>query len=92
MSEMFSVQDLVAEQWLEPFFAPTVDAAIRSFKEACTRPDHQFAKFPEDYVLYRVGTFDGRSGEVIGEGPAKIAMASSFKTVPVLDFSSKEAQ
>lgn len=78
ISEMFTVFDMVAEQWLEPFYQPTSDAAIRGFKEACNLDSHQFAKFPEDYILYKIGEFNGATGIISAHDPVKIAMATSF--------------
>lgn len=78
MMEIFSVLDMAAKQYLEPFFAPTIDFAIRGFKSACQKDGHQFAEYPEDYVLYKIGVFDGEKGEITGESMQKIANATSF--------------
>lgn len=76
--EIFSVYDLAAKRYMDPFCAPTMEFAIRGFREACETPDHQFRKFHEDYVLYRVGEFDAELGLLTGQTATKIAMASSF--------------
>jgi hypothetical protein len=60
--EVFSVYDSVAERYLEPFFSPNVGTATRSFSEACRKQDHQFAKYPEDYSLFHIGTFNAETG------------------------------
>ncbi len=79
MNELFTVYDLAARRYLEPFFGPTVEFGIRGFKEACETEGHQFAKFPEDYALYHVGSFDPELGELKGKKEAhKIASASQF--------------
>jgi len=38
MTEVFSVYDMVAERYLRPFFADSVEEAIRSFKTICNEP------------------------------------------------------
>ncbi len=76
--ELFSVYDQAALRYVDPFCAPTLEFAIRGFKEACQTPEHQFNKFPEDYVLYHVGSFDPELGVLSDKTPHKIAMASSF--------------
>lgn len=77
--EIFTVFDQAAKSYLEPFFTPTIEAALRVFKEACTREGHQFQKFPEDYVLFHVGSWDGKEGMVTpGTMPVKIAMALDY--------------
>lgn len=78
-SEIFSVYDAAATRYLEPFVAPTVDFAIRSFGEACSTEGHQFNKFPEDYILYHIGEFDGVSGNLKEALPRKVANALQFR-------------
>ncbi len=77
-TELFSVLDAAAGRFMDPFCGPTVDFAIRGFREACRTDGHQFNKFPEDYVLYHVGSFDGDTAELTKGVPPKIAIATSF--------------
>ncbi|WNK12737.1 MAG: nonstructural protein [Microvirus sp.] len=60
--KMFSVRDNAVEAWLQPFFAPTTGAALRSLTEAVNDPSHQFAKHASDYTLWEVGAFDDATG------------------------------
>jgi len=53
----FSVYDSKAESFLPPFFLHNIALAIRSFTQACNDPTHAFARFPEDYTLFHVGSF-----------------------------------
>lgn len=52
------------------FLTPTLDSddkiAIRNFQLAfkAARNDSLFANFPEDYSLYRLGSYDTDSGEI----------------------------
>ncbi len=78
MTELFAVFDAAAKRYIDPFCGPTVEFAIRGFKEACQRADHQFSKFPEDYALYHVGSFDPELGVITGMTARKIAAATSF--------------
>lgn len=78
MSELFSVFDSAANMYIEPFFAPTVAFALRGFQEACQKDGHQFHKFPEDYILYHIATFEHKTGVLIPLTPHKVAMALSF--------------
>ena len=80
ITELFSVFDLAAKRFIDPFTGPTVEFALRGFKEACETEGHQFRKFPEDYVLYHIGTFDQQTGNTNVFDPRKIGMASSFVT------------
>lgn len=76
--ELFAVLDGAAERFLEIFCAPTIEFAIRGFREACAKDGHQFRKFPEDFALFHVGTFDCELGAIEPKTAHKIAMATSF--------------
>lgn len=76
--ELFSVLDQAAERFLDVFCAPTVEFAIRGFREACTTEAHQFQKFPEDYALYHIGRFNAELGVLEPLQAHKIAIASTF--------------
>lgn len=78
MTELFSVFDTAAGRFMDPICAPTIEFAIRGFRQAVSTPKHQFNLYPEDYVMYHVGSFDGELGVVIPQVAVKIAMAVSF--------------
>lgn len=68
---IYSVYDSKAKAYLPPFFLPNDALAVRAVV-GCTRdPDHSFAKFPLDYSLHKMGSFDDQSGrlEVPDSGP-----------------------
>lgn len=77
-TEIFTVFDQAAARYMDPFPAPTIEFALRGFRQACLEPEHQFAKFPEDYALYHVGSFDGELGVIKSITGHKIANASSM--------------
>ncbi len=76
--EIFSVFDSAATRYMDPFTAPTIEFALRGFREACCREDHQFRKFPQDYALYHVGSFDAELGVIKSMEARKVANASSM--------------
>lgn len=76
--ELFAVMDQAAARFLEIFCAPTVEFAIRGFREAVGKEGHQFQKFPEDYALYHVGTFDMELGAIEPKKAHKVATATAF--------------
>lgn len=81
MTEMvFTVFDSSANAFLRPFFSPTIETAIRSFREIVNQEGHQFNKFPEDFTLYHVGEFDQTKGELKGSGPVSLGLAITFVT------------
>lgn len=60
--EMFSVYDSAARRYLQPFFAETIEVACRMMRALVNKEGHQFNRFPEDYTLFHLGTFDGETG------------------------------
>lgn len=79
---MFTVFDVKAKAYLPPFFLPQVGQAVRSFGDAIDDPAHAFAKHPEDYTLFLVGTFDDASGVVALEGALQVvARAHELKAL-----------
>lgn len=75
ISMIFTVWDSAAERFLEPFFAPTVEYALRSFRQAVNEPGHQFNRFPADYTLFKIGEYDAETGDVAGHSPQSLGVA-----------------
>lgn len=80
----FTVFDSAAKAYLDPFFAPTIESALRSFREVVNRPDHQFNKFPEDYTLFHVGQFCQETGMFTAIAPHSLGVALTFINGPRL--------
>lgn len=73
----FSVRDMKAEIFHQPFFCLTRGVGIRVFTEACGNLDHDFGKYPEDFVLFEVGKFDQSRG-VLDAFSAPTALGSGL--------------
>ncbi len=76
--QIFSVWDCAADRYLEPFFAPTIDFALRGFKEAVNKNGHQFNKFPQDFTLFHIGKFNPASGDIHTLSPRSLGVAITF--------------
>lgn len=83
--EIFSVYDNAVKRFMEPFDAPSVEYAIRSFVKSVNHPGHPFNEYPESYVLFHVGSFDQEKGVLIPCVPENLGLASNFKTQSVFD-------
>lgn len=77
-TQLFTVYDSAADRFLDVFPAPTVEFAMRGFREAVNKEGHQFNKFPEDYTLFHVGAFNAETGEVLGYPPRSLGVAVTF--------------
>ncbi len=56
--QVFTVHDSKASAYLPPFYFSTLGQAIRAFTDSVNDPGHGFAKHPEDYTLFHLGTYD----------------------------------
>lgn len=61
---MVSVRDAKSEVYGNPFFAPSVGAAIRSFDDEVNRnePGNILNSHPEDFSLFQLGAFNDSEG------------------------------
>jgi len=75
---LFTVFDVCAGAFLEPFCAPSVEFAIRSFRQAVNTPQHAFATHPSDYTLFVIGEFDAISGKLIPQEPGSLGIGITF--------------
>lgn len=78
--KMFSVYDSAAKAFLRPFMAPTRGMALRGFMDACSSPDHEFAKHASDYTLFEIGSFDEATG-ILVPLPSHERVASALELV-----------
>lgn len=66
MLQAYSIFDKKAASFDRPFFCKHVADATRSVQAALESPKEQqpwFAKYPADFALYFVGTFDPTTGQ-----------------------------
>ncbi len=75
---IFSVYDGAAEQYMEPWFARNDATARRSFGVAVNEESHNFQKFPDDFVLFRLGTFNGDTGVIDPIVPVSLGNGLQF--------------
>lgn len=73
---IFTVYDSKIEAFMPPFYSRTLQSALRSFTDTCQSADHPFAKHPEDYTLFELGSFnDNNASFDIHDTPISIALA-----------------
>ena len=65
MMKCFTVYDSKAEAFLQPFFMQSKGAAIRGFTELVNDKNHSFGKYPGDYTLFELGSFDEQTGKFV---------------------------
>jgi len=63
--ELFSIFDIKGVVYTPPFSAINTAVAQRSFAESVNEKGHTFNKYPDDFVLYYVGTFDTETASIL---------------------------
>lgn len=69
LMQVYSVKDEVVDVFFQPFFAAHDIIAIRMFQAGLKREDNLLRNYPNDYALYRIGTWAEKTGKVIPENP-----------------------
>lgn len=73
---IYSIHDNKTGCFLDTFNDTHDESAKRAFTEACSDPKSRLNRFPNDFDLYRLGTFDTSSGRVLSaDVPEKITSA-----------------
>lgn len=79
--KMYSIRDQKAEIWNVPFYKKTHGEAERDFHQAVLDEKSMLNKYPEDYDLYFVGTYDDQTGVTISvDTPQHMAKAVTVKS------------
>ena len=69
----YTIYDVASGTYMRPFFSQADGQAIRGFKDIATDADHEVGKHPEDYTLFRVGSWNDTTGKMAGEELEKLA-------------------
>lgn len=80
-TKMYSVYDSKAQSYGQPFHAPNDAVALRLFGDAVNDPDTQLNKYPEDFVLMAVGTWDDQTAELKGHTQRTVTTALAIKVM-----------
>lgn len=65
----YTLYDRKSLVYHNPFFALTDGAATRIVSDIVGDPNTSVGRHPNDYVLYRVGTYDDSLGLMLSESP-----------------------
>lgn len=82
MTNMYAVYDMKAAAFLQPFFSALDATAIRAMSAVVNDPTSMIHKFPGDYALFQIGTFDEQLGQLTGTNPPRqMCMAAALLEV-----------
>lgn len=77
---MMAIHDGAAAAFMRPFFVMSVGEGVRAFSDLVADPEHPIGRHPDDYTLFRVGTFSQPSGVVTPETPVSLGNGLEFRT------------
>lgn len=76
--DLYSVRDEKAVCSYEPQIFKTQVDAIRFFDQAIQNKNTMINKYPDDFTLYKIGTFDERTGVIVDAKVEKIVTATEI--------------
>lgn len=80
LHKMFSIKDAAAEIYHPPFFKGTHGEAERDFKILVDDKQSTLHKFPQQYDLYYLGTYDTNTGKMETlDTPQHVVKASDIR-------------
>jgi hypothetical protein len=71
LQNIYTIHDSKADAYLPPFFLHSDGMATRSFQDCITDKEHNFGKHPQDYTLFKIGTFNDKTSEIEYLSPIK---------------------
>lgn len=78
--KIYTVYDSKGEAFLQPFYQQSKGHAVRSFTDSVNEPNHPFNKYPEDFTLFELGTFNDFNATFdLHSTPVSIGLAVEFK-------------
>lgn len=78
LQRCFSIYDSRTVYYQPPFFSPTTFSGVRMFEHLVRDPTSLASKFPEDFSLYQVGSFDDTTGQLIPSVPEVVCTAAQL--------------
>ena len=79
----YAVHDDKGLIFARPFFMPTHGQAMRAFGESCQDPNSMPMKYPSDFRLYFIGTFDEETATLSSLGKPPELLASALEYVKI---------
>ncbi|AXH76890.1 MAG: nonstructural protein [Microviridae sp.] len=77
--KLFSVFDSKASTFCIPFVSQNDSTALRDFAHAASDRNLEIGKYPTDFSLFRIGSFDKTTGVVVPEAtPVSLGVAASL--------------
>lgn len=86
MLQIYSIFDKKTSSYEKPFFCAMVQEAIQAIQYSLEEKKAYFSKYPADFALYQIGTFDVVTGQVLPTatvGPQFVIEVAALLRAPV---------
>lgn len=91
--KMYSIYDSKAKVYNRPVFLHSDPEAERMLKMSVQDPNSLISKFPEDYDLFAIGTYDDQTGKIVpNDSPTHIVKALHLTDSQVTQLSPKKTR
>ena len=81
IKRVYSLLDVKSGVYANPVVYLRDGQAVRDFQALCSDQGCLVGRYPSDFCLYFVGTFDDETGSFSSEKPCLISCGSDFKVV-----------
>ena len=88
---VYAIHDSAVGAYNNPMFFNTDGEAIRIFQNEANREDSMISQHPEQFTLFRIGTFDTNTAMIEIEPKKSLAVALDMKLSPTLTFTESQA-
>jgi len=79
IKDVFVVQDAKVQAFGTPFFLENITVAIRAFAHAANDKQNDIGRYPTDFNLYHLGTYDDQTAKFdLLPAPFHLALASTL--------------
>jgi hypothetical protein len=86
LMSVFAIYDSGVSAWRMPIFARNKGEALRSWVDAVNNPQYDYSKYPQDFTLFELGTFDDVKCKFdLLQTPVSLGLAIEFVKREVVD-------
>ena len=78
---LYAIYDRASGVYDGPLRGQTDDVVKRQFVDMCVASDHPVSQHPEDYTLFKVGSWNDGTGELIDVVPEKLMNGAEAVTL-----------
>jgi hypothetical protein len=69
---IMSIFDSKSKNFSLPFFQINTETAIRAFRDIVNDPTTTINKYPDDFTMFELGTFDETVGKIMGHDTPQV--------------------